>query len=185
MSEEIYGEFDASEDAGFAQITPSEEDYTPKYWICSDNFTISKEDMEAFEKALRMGKSSIPQWEKAVKYARTLVHQSGNEVLDTDIARQVAVALLCRLAQGSGSRMILSNYWGWVSNDQILESSVEGTVIINGITVDNGEKGVMFCAIPQDIVDGSATYDEIDKSELSGGMMSIPFSKVHYAEVIK
>ena len=56
---------------------------------------------------------------------------------------------------------------------------------MNGITVDNGEKGVMFCAIPQEIVDGSATYDEIDKSELSGGMMSIPFSKVHYAEVIK
>tara|TARA_R100001463_G_scaffold40507_6_gene85925 strand:+ start:8245 stop:8802 length:558 start_codon:yes stop_codon:yes gene_type:complete len=185
MSEEIYEEFDKAEDMGFTPITPTAEDYRPKYWICSDNFTISKEDMEDFEKALRMGKRSIPQWEKAVGHARTLVHQSGNEVLDTDIARQVAVALLCRMAQGTNARILLSNYWGWVSNDQILESSVEGTVMINGITLDNGEKGVMFCAIPQDIIDGSSTYEDIDKSELSGGMMSIPFSKVHYAEIIK
>ena len=166
-----YNEFN---EPGFPYNKPDLDKYSPKYWQCHSFHDVNEEDLSAFEKAIRTGNKKISQWDKGLAYASELVYQpEDNGFLSIMLARDVTVAFMCRIAQGSNRKVRVHNYYGWVDNDTVMSTNVEGHIAINGVKCGDATSDIGILLV--EAVDG--TREGVDSR-------FIPFSTVHRVDII-
>lgn len=175
-----YSEFN---EPGFDYNKPDTDEYSPKYWRCHSFHDVSEEDLSKFEKALTAGskkkapdtwsESSI-QWAKGLKYAQSLVHQTeDNPFLNAMLARDVAVAFMCRIAQGKNKKVRVHNYYGWADNDTVMATSVQGHIAVNGVKCGDATSDIGILLV--EAIDG--TREGVDSR-------FVPFSTIHKVDIL-
>ena len=165
--------YDAFNEPGFEYNKPSDEEYSPKYYKCHSFRDVNEEDLKKFETAIRNPKAHS-QWQAALEYAATLVHQTGtNDYLDMCLTHDVAVAFMCRIAQSKTAEIRLGEYWGWASNDEIVTLQCEGHVALTGVKTSNNENdlGIMLLQSSNGTQEGAVTR-------------IVPFSAIHEIEIL-
>ena len=173
LRERIDMTYDAFNEPGFKYNKPSDEEYSPKYYKYHSFQDVNDADLKKFEAAIRHPKAQT-QWQTALEYAATLVHQTGtNDYLDMCLAHDVAVAFMCRIAQSKTAVIRLGEYWGWVSNDEIVTLQCEGQVALTGVKTSNNENdlGIMLIESSDGTQEGAVTR-----------IMS--FSDIHEIEIL-
>ena len=163
---------DAFNEPGMRYNKPSEEDYSPKYYKCHSFQDVSDEDLKKFEAVIRHP-ASVSQWQAALEYAPTLIHQTGtNPYLDMCLAHDVAVAFMCRLAQSKTLSVRIGEYWGWASNDEIATLQAEGIVAITGVKITSeSDLGILL-------------LESFDNTPQGAETRIVPFSSIHEIEIL-
>jgi len=167
--------FEKFNEPGQQYNKPHPDQYKPKYWRCHSFSDVSEEDMATFEKALHTGPNTKTQWQKALDHAATIIYQTGtNAYLDSCLAHDVAVAFMLRIAQGHGHTVRIANYHGWIDNDEIMTSSIEGSVAVLGVKSGDTESdyGVLL------IETSNGTLRGVESR-------FIPFANIHEIEILE
>ena len=168
-----YSEFN---EPGFDYNKPDTDEYSPKYWKCHSFHDVSEEDLSNFERALRTGSKKTSQWDKGLAYASSLVSKAqteDNTFLNAMLARDVAVAFMCRIPQGKNNKVRVHNYYGWVDNDTVMATSVQGHIAVNGVKCGDATSDIGILLV--EAIDG--TREGVDSR-------FVPFSTIHKVDIL-